>query len=384
MRIAFITPARPETGPPERLWVGAAKVLADRLETTIGVSVANNSSSKDWEQTRRISSTFQKRVQHTPTLGNRVRNRLWPRSALFFPEKQLEFWLEDFAPDFAFVSQGNNLRALPFLEACDKIRIPYAIGLHAAHYHDWLPDYAIPEAARLYQNARKIYSDSTRGIKITETVLGTALKNATTVYNPMSSDIATQAKPPPWPSEDTLKMLTVARLLPSAKGQDILLEVLASPPWKEKRWTLTLAGSGPQEQLLHRLVANHGLADKVIFTGHATNLRDLWKHHHLCVLPSRFEGLPIALCEAFACGRPAVVTEETGGRDIIDESEHGFIADHATPSALSAALEKAWQARGELRTMGSRAREKILQLYPDDLENWFAEELLTLAQENSH
>ena len=67
---------------------------------------------------------------------------------------------------------------------------------------------------------------------------------------------------------------------------------------------------------------------------------DIWAKEQILVLPSRQEGLPIALVEAMMAGRPAVVTDVGGNREVIDEGITGFIAEAPTVCAVSAALER--------------------------------------------
>ena len=95
---------------------------------------------------------------------------------------------------------------------------------------------------------------------------------------------------PAWPAlmpEGALHVACVGRLDPNTKGQDILLEALASPIWRNCRWHLSLYGEGPKRNSLERLTVRLGLSNCVTFAGHAANIEEVWSTNHVLVLPSR-------------------------------------------------------------------------------------------------
>ena len=85
----------------------------------------------------------------------------------------------------------------------------------------------------------------------------------------------------------------------------------------------TIAGTGPDEaELKQRWAFNPG----VRWTGTLTNaaLLELYAHQDVFVLPTRFEGLPVALVEAMAAGLPAVVSDiPSGVPEIVDGGVNG-------------------------------------------------------------
>ena len=62
----------------------------------------------------------------------------------------------------------------------------------------------------------------------------------------------------------------------------------------------------------------------VHFRGHVNDIRAIWEQNHLLVLPSRYEGLPLALVEAMWCGRPAVVTDVGGNAELCVGKRNGI------------------------------------------------------------
>jgi len=204
------------------------------------------------------------------------------------------------------------------------------------------------------------------------------LTNATIVRSPFK--VAWDAKPP-WPTSETLwRLACVGRLDTIAKGQDILLRVFAAEKWQNRPVEVSLFGSGPHEASLRTLVSTFGLADKIHFRGEIGLIESVWADHHALVLPSRFEGLPVALIEAMLCGRTAIVTDVAGGKEILEDGIYGFVAEGPTVTQLDCALERAWSSRAHWKELGGRAAVEIRRLVPRDPAAVFATLLQRLVQ----
>ncbi|AHF03725.1 glycosyl transferase [Marichromatium purpuratum 984] len=94
-----------------------------------------------------------------------------------------------------------------------------------------------------------------------------------------------------------------ARLHP-LKGQQLLIEALLG---LDANTHLALAGSGPEEGALRRLVARLGLSQRVHFMGRVDAMPTFYQALDLCCWPALAEGLALAPLEAQACGIPVVV-----------------------------------------------------------------------------
>ena len=103
----------------------------------------------------------------------------------------------------------------------------------------------------------------------------------------------------------------------------------------------------------------------------------------LLILPSRHEGMPLAVVEAMMCGRPCLVTNVSGNPEYVTDGITGFIAAGATVDAVDEALERAWLHQEQLKKMGQAAYEAIRRQVPKDPIQVFARELILLAQKIS-
>ena len=135
-----------------------------------------------------------------------------------------------------------------------------------------------------------------------------------------------------------------------------------------------LYGDGNMRRGLEWLAQKLGLGDRIVFAGIAP-VEEIWAANHVLVMPSRYEGLPLAMVEAMLCGRPVVATDVAGHAEIVEEGVTGFLADAPTASSLAAALERFWARRQEAEEIGKAGAHRIRQLIPPDPVKVFSEML---------
>jgi glycosyltransferase involved in cell wall biosynthesis len=284
-------------------------------------------------------------------------------------------WLEQLRPQAVVISQGANFDewSLFFSEACRRLDIPYAL-ITQANSLLWMPsDELVEPVTQMFVQARRAYFVSEGNRLLLEKQIGRLLPNAEVVFNPFNVPFDAR---PPWPEEHSpLRLGCVARMEPSAKGQDVLFETLALPKWRTRDVCVTLARTGPWEKGLRRY-ANWLELTSVYFAGFVSDIEAFWRSHHALVLPSRHEGLPLALVEALLCGRPAIVTDIPGNTELLTDGITGFIARAPDVVSLDEALERAYRCRDELPRMGARAAEAIRQRIPRDPVRVMADKLL--------
>jgi glycosyltransferase involved in cell wall biosynthesis len=314
------------------------------------------------------------------------RYSLWKRAWRKLAWRGYDDWIVD-VPQFLFqknpvlavLSTGTAVPPVELIELCIRMRIPF-VTIGQANWEAWWPD--DEQAARYRRSlpaARRCYFVSRANLQLLEKQIGCALTNAEVIWNPFNVDYNFS---PAWPSDETNVLFAcVGRLHPPSKGQDLLLEALATPIWMQRSWRLTFYGEGRMKNTIERLVLRLGLIDRVVFAGHAA-VEDIWASNHLLVLPSRYEGLPLVLVEAMLCGRPAVATEIAGHPDLIEEGITGFLAEAPTVSSLLNALERFWARRAEAKQLGEIAANNIRRLVPPDPVSIFSEKIQQLASTN--
>lgn len=306
-----------------------------------------------------------------PVVLWRRMKRRWGAAA---PEME---WLRNQKPDLVVISQGFNRDGLDWMKFCREIGAPYAPIIQCNSEVWWPADDTSQEMLAVYGAAKKVFCVSRHNLELLERQIGESLPNAEVVWNPFN---VPSEQPPAWPQEKgAYKLACVARLEPAAKGQDVLLRVLAQDKWRARAVEVNFYGSGPSGTNLKRLADRLGVKN-VHFRGFATDVRKIWEENHLLVLPSRYEGLPLALVEAMWCARAAVVTDAGGNAEVCVNGETGFVAAAPIPELLDQALENAWNRRDDWPDMGQRARVRAERLIPKDPINDFCGRLMECAE----
>ena len=306
--------------------------------------------------------------------SSRLSARLWRRVKRQFQQlEKPEFkWLRGQQPGLVVISHGGNGGDYGWMNFCREAGLAYVSIVHCNTEGWWPKDEEGAEMDKSFRAAKKVFCVSRHNLELLERQIGESLPNAEVAWNPYN---VLPEQPPVWPPENGVwKLACVARLEPAAKGQDLLLTILSQPKWRERPVEMNFYGTGPCEQSLKKL-ANHLQAKNVHFRGHVADVRNIWAENHLLVLPSRYEGLPLALVEAMYCGRPAVVTDIGGNAEMCVDGETGFVAAAPAVVLLEQTLERAWSQRDNWQSMGKLARARVEQLVPKDPVEDFCKKL---------
>lgn len=371
-KVAFITSNEwVPWGGSEVLWAAAAEKLA-RRGVRICVSVL------DW-------GTPVKQIEHLRSLGCQIVYRARPslvRRGMrnLFPGRDYAGHVRavGVGADLIVVSQGAHVQGLPWMEVCQSNGYRYAVIAQAAAEEWWPDDDKAERLAETYEGACCAYFVSEANLTMSRIQFATPLRRAQVIRNPFN--VRYDARPS-WPSSESeeLSLACIGRLEPKAKGQDLLIQVLDLPHWRERNVRVSLVGTGRNERGLRRLIDNLKLAN-VVFTGFVDNVEHVWSKHHALVLPSRYEGMPLALVEAMLCGRPAIATDVGGNRELIRDGINGFLAKAPTIELLDDAMNRAWENRSRLKEMGEQAAIDARKFVSCDPAEDFVHELTALVE----
>jgi glycosyltransferase involved in cell wall biosynthesis len=292
---------------------------------------------------------------------------------------EVEKFLSAISPALVMFSDGGAFQPIELLELCVSKNLPFVTISHVNHDGVWPEDELASRYREILPSALRCYFVSNGNRSLFEKQIGCKLPNTAIVRNPFNVDVDISL---PWPFPNPgleLKIASVGRLHPPSKGQDILLEALADPLWRSRSWRLSLYGEGPMRNSLERMIGQLGLQDRVRLLGFVTPVENIWAENEVLVMPSRYEGLPLAMVEAMLCSRPVVATDVAGHAEIIEDGVNGFLAEAATVSSMKKALAKLWERRTELETMGKAAARTVRTLIPRDPIGAFVKEIEVLA-----
>lgn len=105
-------------------------------------------------------------------------------------------------------------------------------------------------------------------------------------------------------------------------------------------------------------------AEKVVeWWGWQDDMRTIYQSCHIVTLPSSGEGIPTALLEAAACGKPLVATDAPGCRDVVQHEVNGLLVPPNDPAALCAALQRLIADPGLRARMGAASRKLVLEKF---------------------
>lgn len=177
-------------------------------------------------------------------------------------------------------------------------------------------------------------------------------------------------------------IVTVARLVDTYKGHDIMIRALALVRARVPDVEWLVVGDGPLRSGLERLAAEEGVRDAIQFLGAVTDAgRDAaLDRAHVFAMPSRLppggvggEGFGIAYLEANAHGLPVVAGDVGGALDAVVHEETGILVDPDDPAAVADALTALLLHPDRARRVGAagarRAREFAWPLIARQLED---------------
>jgi glycosyltransferase involved in cell wall biosynthesis len=168
-----------------------------------------------------------------------------------------------------------------------------------------------------------------------------------------------------------LRVLFVGRLI-REKGIVDLLEALVHVPEIQ----LTVVGEqlmsdrGGVAEEVGTLIKSRALEGRVRCTGSLTQaeLRQEMRTADVVALPSYREGVPRALIEGLASGRPLVATATRGCRELITDGINGFLVPTGRPDQLAAALRRVlMMPPDEFETMGAASKQRALTSHREQI-----------------
>jgi glycosyltransferase involved in cell wall biosynthesis len=279
--------------------------------------------------------------------------------------------------DLVVISQGGIGDGLMWMEAARALGLKYVLIAQAANEQSWPSDEMAERLAPCYEDSCAAYFVSEANLTLARRQLVTSLGRGRVMRNPFNVryDAA-----PAWPGDamNRLFLACVGRLDPLQKGQDLLIEVLDRPRWRARSVHVTFVGRGFSERALRRTVDGLNMSN-VEFAGFVEDIEQVWARHHALVLPSRFEGMPLALVEAMLCGRPSIVTDVAGHRELVRDGVNGFVARAPTVEFLDEAMDRAWESRHRLQEIGEVAARDVREWVSADPTGDFVHELEILA-----
>ncbi len=136
-------------------------------------------------------------------------------------------------------------------------------------------------------------------------------------------------------SNDDTVLLSVGELIPR-KNHKTVIQALAKLNVKNIKYII--CGRGPLMQELKAFADELGVSDMVMLLGFRKDISELCNMCDIFVFPSLQEGLPVALMEAMACGKPCIASRIRGNTDLITDGKNGILCKADSSDEFSDAI----------------------------------------------
>ncbi|MFA5200198.1 MAG: glycosyltransferase family 4 protein [Candidatus Omnitrophota bacterium] len=119
-----------------------------------------------------------------------------------------------------------------------------------------------------------------------------------------------------------------------------------------------MVGDGQLRNKVYSLIKELGLQDKIILAGWRQDIAFILSALDIFVLTSLWEGLPIAVLEAMAAGKPIVATDTGGISEVIENGKSGYLVKPKDSQAMQNRITELLRSRQKREEFSGLARER--------------------------
>jgi len=161
------------------------------------------------------------------------------------------------------------------------------------------------------------------------------------------------------------RLLLAVGNLRAIKGYEFLIESFATIAADEPSLHLMICGNDffDYQRHLNPIIAQHGLADRVVFTDFVNDIETLYAAADVYALTSISEGFSLTTVEAMASSAAVVSTDCIGPREIIDDGVDGIIVTRRDPELFGRTVLDLLRDEERRRKLGRAARRKVEEKY---------------------
>jgi glycosyltransferase involved in cell wall biosynthesis len=162
-------------------------------------------------------------------------------------------------------------------------------------------------------------------------------------------------------------ILSTAFLIP-AKGIFVLLKAAKKICARRNDVHFLLAGEGPCKKRLISMRNSFELEEHFEILGWRNDIHRLMRSADIFVLPTYYwEGLPVSILEAMACGKPVIATKQRGCDDAVVDSETGYLIPVKQVEPLVDKIDLLATNEAVRIMMGRAGRKRVEQYFASDI-----------------
>ena len=167
-------------------------------------------------------------------------------------------------------------------------------------------------------------------------------------------------------SDCSAKRVIAVGRLDYQKSFDRLILVWEKVHQQMPDWRLDIFGQGEWQEMLQGMIDEMGLQECVRLNAPTKNIGKEYSESSILVMSSHYEGFPMVMIEAMACGLPAVCFDfKCGPRDIITEGENGLVVKDGDIDGLAEAIVRLMKDDELRKRMGENAK-KVVERYSEE------------------
>ncbi len=250
---------------------------------------------------------------------------------------------------------------------CRLLRYPYLLHVHGGLFAEFLASLKGLRkrvvAGELRKAARVIVLSDRWRTNLTQQVAGLKLSVIPNAVDSPRGDSGEQ-------DSRGGGVLFVGDLSETKRPEDLLVAYAALPTDVRRQYSLTIVGDGEKARRirLRELACCLGIAPNVEFTGSLSqeDIAGLMSRADVFVLPSRAEGMPLALLEAMRSGLPAIVTKVGAIPEMVRDGREAIVVDPADTLEMTRALKRLLGDNFLRIRLGLSARERVEEMFTEE------------------
>lgn len=169
------------------------------------------------------------------------------------------------------------------------------------------------------------------------------------------------------------RVIAVGRL-DYQKGFDRLIQAwqIVCQNDKYADWNLDIFGQGEWKEILQQMIDGAEMSNRVCINRPTTNIGEEYAKSSMLVMSSNYEGFPMVMIEAMACGLPVVSFDfKCGPKDIIQPGENGLLVRNGDIEGLAAAMMKLMDDAAYRQRLSENAKG-IISTYAEEtvMQQW--------------
>lgn len=159
--------------------------------------------------------------------------------------------------------------------------------------------------------------------------------------------------------------------LNSNKNQKTVIKAVSMLKQEIPELLLLIAGNGPCEEILKQQIVSLGVENNVKLLGYRTDLEYFTNSCDLILSASYREGLPLNIMEAMISGKPVIVSDNRGHRELVLENKTGFIVKADDSYDFSQKIKQLYLDKDLREELSKYAKDAVVPFTADNVNKEF-------------